>query len=155
MIKPSYIEILKILYTKISKESITWALTGSTSFALQGLNFEPKDIDIQTDKNGAFEIQSLFEQYIKREVSFVTSNNIRSYFGELNINGVTIEIIGDIQKFADGEWDCVPDLSQITHNIGVSDMIIPVLTLEYEAEAYRKLGREEKAKIIAKYISEP
>ncbi|MFE5322203.1 nucleotidyltransferase domain-containing protein [Paenibacillus sp. NPDC056579] len=109
---------------------------------------------IQTDKNGAFEIQSLFKEHLKREVTFSTTNNIRSYFGELNINGVSVEVIGDIQKLVDGEWELAPILNEIIRYISVDNIVLPVLSLEYEAEAYRKLGREEKANIIKEHLKD-
>ena len=33
-----------------SGKDVCWGLTGSTSFALQGMDYEPHDIDIQTFK---------------------------------------------------------------------------------------------------------
>ncbi|GGD62350.1 nucleotidyltransferase domain-containing protein [Paenibacillus nasutitermitis] len=153
MIKPNFIEILKLLEGKLSKAKINWALTGSTSFALQRLQYEPNDIDIQTDQKGAYEIQSLFKEHVKREVSFSTKNNIRSYFGELNIDGVSVEIIGDIQKFDGTEWERTPNLHEIKHYINAFNLELPVLTLEYEVEAYRRIGRVEKAEALARFIS--
>ncbi|SEL95027.1 hypothetical protein SAMN04488688_10781 [Paenibacillus sp. cl141a] len=154
MIKPTFIEVLKLLEDELSKTEVNWALTGSTSFALQGMQYEPDDIDIQTDQEGAYEIQSLFKEHIRREVSFSTKNNIRSYFGELNINGVSVEIIGDIQKFDGTEWERTPNLHEIKHYINVFNLKLPVLTLEYEVEAYRRIGRIEKAEALARFITE-
>jgi len=154
LIKPTFIEVLKLLEDELSKTEVNWALTGSTSFALQGMQYEPDDIDIQTDQEGAYEIQSLFKEHIRREVSFSTKNNIRSYFGELNINGVSVEIIGDIQKFDGTEWERTPNLHEIKHYINVFNLKLPVLTLEYEVEAYRRIGRIEKAEALARFITE-
>ncbi|MFC6233223.1 nucleotidyltransferase domain-containing protein, partial [Paenibacillus allorhizosphaerae] len=50
--------VLELIYERLSMTQINWALTGSTSFALQGLPYEPGDIDIQTDQQGAYEIES-------------------------------------------------------------------------------------------------
>ena len=37
-----------------SGKDVCWGLTGSTSFALQGMDYEPHDIDIQTDEATAY-----------------------------------------------------------------------------------------------------
>lgn len=46
-----------------------------------------------------------------------------------------------------------PDLNEIIKIIIIDDVNIPVLSLEYEAEAYMKLGRENKAKILHDFIN--
>jgi len=44
-----------------------------------------------------------------------------------------------------------PNLDEIKEFILVNHMRIPVLSLEYEENAYRALGGNEKADIIAQY----
>jgi hypothetical protein len=46
------------------------------------------------------------------------------------------------------------DLQKIKQFISVFNLVLPVISLEYEVEAYRKLGREEKADTIARFISQ-
>lgn len=152
MVEPGFLEILKLLENRLSKVNISWALTGSTNFALQGLAYVPSDIDIQTDRKGAFEIESLFKDFIVKKVTFSTNRLIRSYFGELNINGIPVEIIGDMEKLVDGEWEKAPKINEIKQYIIVGDLHLPVLSLQYEAKAYQKLGRVDKAEAIIKHI---
>ncbi len=37
---------------------LPWALTGSASFALQGVSLAPEDVDVQTSAAGAYEVTS-------------------------------------------------------------------------------------------------
>lgn len=107
------------------------------------------DIDIQTDRAGAYRTEELFYEYLKRKVTFSSTDRIRSHFGCLNIRGIQVEIMGDIEKrLPDGTWEEPVDLRAVRHFIDVEGMRIPVLSLEYEYEAYLKLGRVEKAKVI-------
>ncbi|CAG7658255.1 hypothetical protein PAECIP111802_06996 [Paenibacillus allorhizosphaerae] len=153
MIIPELILVLELIYERLSMTQINWALTGSTSFALQGLPYEPGDIDIQTDQQGAYEIESLFKDYLRRNVGFSSNGSIRSHFGELLINGISVEIIGDIEKLVgEDDWQQAPNLNEIKQFINVVNMNIPVLSLEYEAQAYRDLGREDKAATLFNHL---
>ncbi|MBP1996934.1 nucleotidyltransferase domain-containing protein [Paenibacillus eucommiae] len=153
MVNLEFISILRLVNELLSTRDIDWAITGSTSFALQGLPFKPDDIDIQTNQQGAYEIESLFKNYIRRPVVYSSNGFIRSHFGELVITGISIEIIGDIEKFVDGVWEKAPNLNEIKKFINVANLKLPVLSLEYEVEAYRKLGREDKAATLFKHLS--
>lgn len=60
--------------------------------------------------------------------------------------------MGDIEKIVDGHWEKTPDLHHIKRTISIENLDIPVLSLEYEAEAYMKFGRLKKANILYNYI---
>jgi hypothetical protein len=78
----------------LNSEEIIWALTGSASFALRGIDFVVNDIDLQTDKLGAYQIEQCFSNHIFQPVTFSSSDRIRSHFGVLLIDGVRVEIMG-------------------------------------------------------------
>jgi hypothetical protein len=65
--------LLKVV-EKIGKllegKKIKWAIVGSTSLALKGIEIEPKDIDILTTKEGAYKISSLLKEYEAKPVKF-------------------------------------------------------------------------------------
>jgi hypothetical protein len=71
-------------------------MTGSVGFALQGVLIEPKDIDIQTDERGAYEIERRLSEFVTKRVTFFSPERIRSHFGELMIDEIKVEIMGDI-----------------------------------------------------------
>ncbi|NIQ05248.1 MAG: hypothetical protein GWO20_05840, partial [Candidatus Korarchaeota archaeon] len=110
--KEQYLEVLWRIHDILSKKRITWAVTGSMSFALRGIPCKPKDIDIQTDKTEAYHIQELLSRCMKTEVTIVKnvelteSETLRSHFGTLKINGIKVEIMGALQKRDDdGGWE--------------------------------------------------
>jgi len=146
MIPKPHLSVLRKLYAKLGRESVNWVLTGSVSFVLQGIPIEVHDIDVQTDEAGAYRIEELFSGYSTRKVAFSSTDKIRSHFGELCIDGVKMEIMGNIQKrLKDGIWEEPVNLRLHKHFVDVAEMQIPVLSLEYEYQAYLKLGRIEKA----------
>jgi hypothetical protein len=67
---------------------------------------EPHDIDLQTDVQGAYEIERRFSSQVSRNVGFSSTERIRSHFGSLLVEGLVVEIMGDIQKRReDGTWE--------------------------------------------------
>jgi hypothetical protein len=61
---------------------------------------------------------------------------------------MVVEVMGDIQKrLEDGTWETPVNLRSHRQIVACDGMDIPVLSLEYEADAYRKLGRLERAEM--------
>jgi hypothetical protein len=78
---------------------------------------------------------------------------MRSRLGKLEIEGIRVEVIGAIQKrLEDGSWE--PPVQVASHRrwVDVEGRAIPVLSLEYEYEAYRLMGRIEKAAMIRSWL---
>jgi hypothetical protein len=145
--------VLKKVYAKLSQHDIAWAITGSLNFALHGLPVEVHDIDIQTDKNGAYEIEQLFAEFMTKKVARRTSKYIRSYLGAFVLDGITVEVMGDIEKrLESGEWGEPVNVCDHRETITYEGMTIPVLSLEYEEKAYRQIGRIDTAEMLRKYL---
>ena len=154
MINLAFLKVLKKIHSRLSKTNINWAVTGTLGFALQGIPIKPNDIDIQTDEAGAYKIEKLFSKFVVKKVTFSKAENIRSHLGELKIDGIKVEIMGDIQKRnTNGTWEPPVDLNQHKKMIEVEGMKVPVLSLEYEYQAYLKLGRKDKAGMLKKWLN--
>ena len=154
MIPQTHLKVLRKLYERLKGSDVNWAVTGSLGFALQGVPVEPHDIDIQTDREGAYEIERLFSEFVVESVKFKESERIRSHFGVLRIDGIEVEIMGDIQKKVGDEWEPPVDIDRHKRFVEIEGMKIPVLDLEYEYRAYLKMGRVEKAKMLRKFLDE-
>lgn len=154
MVEKNFLDVIKRITKQLNNRNIQWALTGSTNFALQGLPIIPNDIDIQTDKDGAYEIENIFKAYSNKSVEYSSNGLIRSHFGSLIIEEISVEIMGDLEKLVEGKWEKPPDLNKIIEILCIEDINLPVLALAYEAEAYMKLGRTSKANILYKHIKQ-
>jgi hypothetical protein len=153
--RPEHLRALRTIIGRLRDSSVDWALTGSCSFAVQGLPVQPNDIDIQTDKEGAYEIEWLFSTEVVEKVRFLESDKVRSYFGALMIDEVRIEIMGDIEKReSDGSWGKPVELDHYKIFVEYEGMQVPVLLLEYECEAYKALGRRDRAKMLNNWLSQ-
>jgi len=152
MLPESIAAALQTVLAGLDGLPVLWALTGSASFAIRGLPFEPNDIDLQTDKAGAYAIEAHFSDLMEQPVTYRDSGHIRSHPGSLSIDGVKVEIIGDVQKrLPEGSWSPLPRLEDLIRTIPWEGYHVPVLPLDYEVEAYRLMGRREKAAALAAF----
>ena len=153
MLSERHANALRILAARLSGTSVTWAVTGSTGFALHGLPIEPHDMGIQTDEAGAYQIEQLFPDEVIRPVNFSSAGHIRSHFGRLRIGGVEVEIMGALQKRqANGEWEPPVEVERYTEIVDLDGLSIPVLSLAYECEAYERLGRTDRSREIRRWL---
>lgn len=150
----SYLQVLHLIHNRVAGADLKWALTGSVAFALRGIDVSPPgDIDVQTDTAGAYGMDRLLAEYTVRPVHFSETEQMRSHFGALKIEGVTVEIMGDIQhRRADGSWTEPVDITAVREWVAVDGFRLPVLSLAYEAEAYSRIGREETARQLRAWM---
>ncbi len=155
MLSNDQIKAIKIIASAADRDcSIIWVLTGSTSFALQGMTLDAHDIDVQTDEESAYKLETQSEEYVVQPVCFCGTEKIRPHFGRLKICGVDVEIMGDIQKrLTDGLWEEKISLLPIIQYVYIEDIKIPAFSLAYEAEAYRKMGRTQRADEIERFLT--
>ena len=119
---------------------VDWALTGSMSFALQGVPVDPSDVDVQTDEPGPAP-----SRQPSRTASSTPSSTSRAS-GSGRTSAVDVEIIGALRKRReDGTWELPVDVTRHRRFVTWRDREVPVLSLSYEADAYERLGRTERA----------
>jgi hypothetical protein len=154
MIDSSLLVALRALDARLSKQPVNWAITASCGLALQGLPVSVRDIDLATDRVGAYRLEQLFAPEVVRPVRFSAVETIQSHYGAFEVEGYLCEIIGDAQyRRADGSWDPPIDFAPYKHFLQVDGMALPVLTLEYEYESYNRLGRMEKVKLLKEWFA--
>jgi ubiquinone/menaquinone biosynthesis C-methylase UbiE len=135
-----------------------WVLGGSCSLRLHGVPVEPHDIDISTDESGAHRIGQVLgtigEQ--KRAVQWSEGQRIRSHYGQYSLGGVQVDVIGAgelregetwIPARPPAEWD-----TETIHLPG-SELAVAAFALQHELLAYRRMQREEKAKLIEEQLA--
>jgi hypothetical protein len=154
MIDEQYLNVVGLLLSSLRNLNHPWAVTGSLGLRLQGIEVAVHDIDLQSTQEGVFAMARALSEYVVQKVELLENKKIRSYFGELKIMGIKVEIMGDVQKEWEGEWGSPIDLPASIHWVKLRGWSIPVLDLEAEYNAYRTLGREEKAARIRAVLDE-
>ena len=153
MIRREHLNVLRKIYSRLQGRQLNWVITGSLGMALQGMELNVHDIDIQTDRQGVYEIEKLFAENVVTPVYFRESESIRSHFGALDIQGVRVEIMGNLQKrLEDQTWEEPVKVERWRCWVEIDGMRIPVLSLEYEYQAYLQMGRIEKVQMLKDWL---
>lgn len=137
-----------ILKTKTLHQK--WVLTGSYRLFLDGAIIYPKDIDILTTIKGVNQIAEIFKESVIRPPSSSIKNDIKSYFCQLKIDGVSFDIIGNMNSLIDGQWKRIPNIRQKPIVLKNSKMNIPVFHLDYEYKVNDSINRSNIKDIIKK-----
>ena len=153
LIPPEHLAALRKIYQTLAETDIVWVLTGSLGLAIKGIPLTPHDIDIQTDRAGVEAFARLFADEMVTPPYFRESEHTRSWFAVFEIDGLKMEVMGDMQhRDEDGGWDNPPNLRALRLYIQVAEMRVPTLSLDFEEEAYRSMGRYDKAALIGQYL---
>lgn len=153
MLPVKHLAVLKKIAAILDGTSVKWVLTGSCGMVLQGMPLEVHDIDLQPDRKGAYEIGRLLAEFMVSPVTYKPSERIRSHFGEFLIDGVEVQVMGDMTKLRDdGTWEEPVCLEKVRVWVEIDGIKLPVLPLEYEYEAYKRMGRLERAQSIRAWL---
>ena len=153
MIPKMYLKVLKLIAGRLAGCPFPWAVTGAFGMALQGLPLEVHDIDLQTGRAGTYEIERRLAEYGVTPVRYTASERIRSHLGRMVIEGIQVEIVGELQKrLGDQGWEEPVDIAPHQTWAEACGMRIPVLSLEYEHRSYLLMGRVERAELLRTWL---
>ena len=153
MLEQDLLVALRALYARLKHQPVNWAITASCGLALQGLPVRVRDVDLLSDRMGAYRLAQLFADEMARPIQLFATEIVQSHYGAFSLAGYTFEIMGDVQfREVDGSWAAPADFTPHKHFVRVGGMSLPVLTLDYEYERSMKLGRAEKAKLLADWL---
>lgn len=83
--------------------------------------------------------------YCSKKIKWLETDKYKSYFGKLKINGIIIEIMGDLWIKQGGGWRSIVYRLEVPRVITVHDMAVNVMPLK-EHLKYVKTSRREKDK---------
>lgn len=139
------IDVLAIIHDKLKNKKIKWVVGGSTSLFLQGIALkEITDIDVMTTKEDAFKICEIFKNYEIKPVEFSETKIIKSYWGQLKIKNIKIDIMGEFSEKIGNRWVNI-SRKRLKHRKfkNVKNIKIPVTPLDQHLESYKILGRKK------------
>lgn len=151
--------VLHAIIPSMFKSQQPWALMGSTASVLQGIpDYIPPDIDITTTMEGAYIMEGAIGHIgaAIRPVGFSVREPYASYFGIFEVQGVKVEVMGDlIIKYRDGLIDVKDHWSRWSDKVRVlhfDNMHVPVIPLEWQLVANMLLERPERTSGISKFL---
>ena len=142
-------ETLNLLPDLLQPVNGKWVLIGTTSLYLQGFSVAPCDIDILCDEETALQIQLLLKPYLLPFDSIVTRDKFNSLFSRYRINGIKVEVMGDLQVNTGNNWVNLLDRIEKfeSKKLGVYSVKIP--SKADQIKIYELFGREKDKKILA------
>ena len=145
-IESKMLEAIKLIASFLSSNE-NWAIDGSASLALQGIDLKPNDIDVLTDENGAYEIQTLLSDYLETPVRHISNDKYDSHFGTVVINEIRVEIMGDLRVFREDRWSDPQNPRNCNIKVvNLEGIRVPVVSLESQISTGYLLERVRRNK---------
>jgi hypothetical protein len=140
--------VLRQLALRLDEAGIAFTVVGGTAAALHGVPLPVKDVDLEMDAAGAYRFQELFAPRAMLPVAWREGQAYRSHFGRFDFDGVTVEVMGDLQRRRGDGW--VPTMAATRGQVDLDGVRIAVPWLEEETLANLRRGRLERA---AQYLA--
>ncbi len=150
--KPAWRAALRRLAGRLNEAGIPYKVVGSASLALHGLPLIVGDIDIETSAADAYRVADLFADHLVMPVALRESPLYRSHLGHLEIAGVTVEIMGDIEQPVAGGWASTATSTETRVNL--DGVPVPVSWLEEEMLAYIRRDRLDRAALCLSHCDQ-
>ena len=140
---PRWRPVLREIARRLAEAEVRYTVVGGTSLALHGLPLPVKDLDIETDSEGAYRFAALFEAHVVEPVMLRESRSYRSHFGKFDFDGVQVEVMGRLERREGDAW--VPTEAVNTETVELEGVPVRVSWLEDETLAYIRRGRLDRA----------
>jgi hypothetical protein len=141
--KPRWRQVLRRVASELQQAGLEYKLSGGASTALHGVWLPVKDLDLEMDAVHAYRFQQLFQEYVTQPVALSENDRYRSHFGRFEINRVSLEVMGDLQRREGEQWK--PSWTRTLELIDLDGTPVRVSWLEEETLAYMRRGRLERA----------
>ena len=152
-------KVMRSIIPSMFKSQQPWALMGSLASVLQGMpDYSPPDIDLVTTTKGAYVMEGCIGTYgaVIRPVELSTGGPYTSHFGIFEVDGVKVEVMGDlIIQCDDGALHTEDHWSKWSEKVRVlhfRDVHIPVVPLEWQIVANALLRRPERVSGCARQL---
>jgi|SRR5271157_1350679 len=137
------VTVLTFIQDLLDRNGVQWVLVGSLSLAIQGVDVEVHDIDIANNGKGAVRCGELLKEFVESPVEWSEGSEFASYFGQFSIEGVTVEIMGNLHAWEYGQWRDISKRLRNPIHITIGDILVPVSSLKDQLDSYRKSNREK------------
>ncbi len=147
-VKPMWRAVVADLAQRLDTAGLAYTIVGGASLALNGARLPVKDVDIEMDAAGVYRFQEIFPEQVVQPVGLSASQQYRSHFGRFNFDGVTVEVMGDLQRREGDAWlPTHTSTRQVVWLPGGAGTSVPVQVAWLEEETLSNLrrGRLERA----------
>lgn len=133
---------LKTLFRKVKGEKIIWYLEGSVNLFVQGAPVIPKDIDITTTPEGLEKFRALLNKEIVKDF-YIEENKAHVLKCVIEKQEVEIAVYKEEDK---NSFDTIQIMKWKNLNL-------PIEPLQQALKFYKKIGREDKVRLLKIFIA--
>ncbi len=136
---------------------VRWLVGGSVGSVLHGVEIgtKPNDLDIDTTGEGSLSLEALLSRYVQEPLAFSETSLYRNHFGRLNICGVKVDLIGDLDVKHPAfvhRFRITPDVWCKRAIILIDGFQVGLTPLEHQLILNLIRGREDRIQPIASYL---
>ena len=172
--KPAFVNDFGEARKKLSKEEVgkiaieiakrlkgeQYAIRGTASMVLQGLDMGVDDVDLICDEKTALKINDIFKKEILEEVEYKETDKFKSFFGKFVIDRVLVEVMGEwqvrVERRESGRVEVWSEKQDASDNqvveIAVNGQKIRVTKLDLELKTSAEMGRWNEFRKIKKGV---
>jgi hypothetical protein len=157
LINQTIAEVLKRISHILQGHDVEWLVVGTASLAMQGVDVQPRDIDIICTKEDVFKIAKILKEFETKPVEFDRTRLFESHMGVYTIDGIKVEIMGDLREKRRDKWVSLNERLMSPVIIEIDSVPIPVSSLKDQILSYEKLGRpkdSERVRKIRKFLEQ-
>jgi hypothetical protein len=148
--------VLRLVVPDLERRGLPWALVGSSASCLQGLPCVPKDIDLASNREGAYLMGQALAPFTVRPIAFSETERYASHFGIFSMDGVNVEVMGDLLIRGENEHIDLAEhyvrWNREVRHVHVEELEVPVSPLEWQLIANTLLDRHDRAGDIAAHL---
>jgi S-adenosylmethionine-dependent methyltransferase len=150
--RPRWRMVLRKLAGELGQAGIRCTVTGSANLALHGVPVAVKDVDLEMSAKDAQRFQKRYAGEAKLPLTLREDEQYRSYFGRYEIEGVIVEVMGDLQRRERGSWK--PTANIHLEQLDLEGVAVQAAWLEEETLANLRRGRRERAALCLPYCDQ-
>jgi SAM-dependent methyltransferase len=147
--QPLWRAALRKLALELQQAGIRYTLAGGANLALHGVPLPVKDLDLEMSAADAGCFQQRYAAFATMPVALRQDERYRSYFGRFEIDGVLVEVMGDLQRREGDAWK--PTANQTREALDMEGVSVWAAWLEEETLANLRRGRLERAALCLPY----
>lgn len=134
---------LKTLHRLIEPITKQWMIIGTSSLYLQGFQVIPDDVDILCTASDAGLIEEALSIYKIALNEDISSNKFRSAFSRYNINGIDVELMGELEVNTLEGWIKLNDVLGQRDEVLFDGKYFRVPNKVDQIKIYNLFGREK------------
>ena len=147
---PDWRAALSFIVLRAAAHEIALIVSGGASFALHGIPVPVRDLDLLTNRAGAYRFQQVFAEHMVEPVAYRTGTQYRSHFGRFVIQGVPGDVMAELEWREQDRWQ--PIFAATRVEVDLDGTLVTTPWPEEEFLAAIRRGRLDRAAVVLPHL---